>query len=70
MLTFDRIVLVVLAAGVWALVLAPQELGAHHQDAVHSCDISGDAYGLIEVVAVGGEVFINMSGLSVECTHY
>ena len=33
MLTFDRIVLVVLAVGVWALVLAPREIGAHHSGA-------------------------------------
>ena len=33
MLTFDRIVLTVLAVGVWARVLAPREIGAHHSGA-------------------------------------
>ena len=48
MQTFDRTVLVVLAVGVWALVLAPQEIGAHHKDDIvsHSCGIDGSAYGV------------------------
>ena len=67
MRTFDRIILVVLALGVWALVLLPQEIGAHHQyDDGHSCDVSGTAYGEVE----GGEVYVDGSGLSVDCTHY
>ena len=67
MLTFDRIVLTMLALGIWALVLSPQELGAHHQyDDGHSCDVSGTAYGEV----VGSEVYVDGSGLSVDCTHY
>ena len=67
MLIFDRIVLVVLALGVWALVLTPQEIGAHHQeDDGHNCDVSGEAYGEVD----GGEVYVEGSGLSVDCTHY
>ncbi len=67
MLTFDRIVLTMLALGIWALVLTPRELGAHHQyDDGHSCDVSGEAYG----EADGGEVYVAGSGLSVDCTHY
>jgi len=41
MLTFDRIVLTMLALGIWALVLTPQELGAH-DDNGHSCDVKPD----------------------------
>jgi hypothetical protein len=69
MLTFDRIVLVVLAVGVWALVLAPQEIGAHHKDDIvsHSCDIDGSAYGVVE----GSKADIrDWSKVNVECTHY
>ncbi len=64
MLIFNRIVVVVLALGVWALVLV---LGAHHQDDDgHSCDVSGSLWGEVD----GGEVYIDGSGLSVDCTHY
>ena len=72
MRTFDRIVLVVLAVGVWALVLAPQETGAHHQyDDGHSCDVSGSAYGQIQDLEEGGMVYVYDVGfISVDCTHY
>ncbi len=67
MRTFDRIILVMLALGVWALVLAPQETGAHHQfDDGHSCDVSGIAYGEVD----GDDVYVYGSSLSVDCTHY
>ena len=67
MLMFDRIVLIVLAAGVWALVLSPREIGAHHQnDDGHNCDVFGSAYGEVE----GNEVYVNGSGLTVDCSHY
>ncbi len=67
MRALDRIVLVMLALGVWALVLMPQVTGAHHQyDDGHSCDVSGTAYGEVD----GDEVYVDGSGLSVDCTHY
>ncbi len=69
MLKFDRIVLVVLALGVWALVLQPQGIVAHHKDEVvsHSCDIDGSAYGVVE----DGKADIREWGkVIVECTHY
>ncbi len=66
MLTFDRIVLTMLALGIWALVLSPREIGAH-DDNGHSCEISGMAYGH----ALGGIVEVyDVSGLDVECAHY
>ena len=68
MLKFDRIVIVVLALGVWALVLKPQEIGAHHSSAGHDCNVSGEAWG--EVDGVGGDVYVDGRGLSVDCSHY
>ena len=68
MRTFDRIILIMLALGVWALVLAPQEIGAHHQyDDGHSCDVSGFAFGDTDGTSV--DVYL-WSGVSVDCTHY
>ena len=68
---FDRIVLILLALGVWAFVLSPQITDAHHDDASHSCDVSGSAYGEIESLAAGGDVFVyDVSGISVDCSHY
>ena len=69
MLKFDRTILVVLALGVWALVLAPREIGAHHKDDIisHSCDIDGSAYGDVE----DGKADIrDWRKVSVMCTHY
>ncbi len=69
MLIFDRTVIVVLALGVWALlVLTPQELDAHHKDDIvrHSCGIDGSAYGVVK----GGKADIRDWGkVIVECTH-
>ncbi len=67
MLIFDRIVLVVLALGVWALVLAPQEIGAHHKDAGHSCDVGGSAHGQLE--SYGNVEIDDVADLYVDCTH-
>jgi hypothetical protein len=66
MLKFDRIVLVVLALGVWALVLKPQELGAHHEDADHDCSISGFAFG--DVADGIADVYL-WEGVTVDCAH-
>ena len=47
MRTFDRIVLAVLALGIWALVLKPTSLTAHGSNHSHDvkCAMSGLAYG-------------------------
>ena len=69
MLNFDRIVLVVLALGVGALVLKPQGIVAHHKDDIvsHSCDIDGSAYGAVE----NGKADIREWGkITVMCTLY
>ncbi len=49
MKTFDRVVLVVLALGIWALVLKPSDITAHGEWHTHSadCTISGSAEGSI-----------------------
>ena len=72
MLTFERIILTMLVLGIWALVLTPPALVAHHQnDDGHSCDISGYAYGNIQDLSEGGRVRIrNWRRVSVDCTHY
>ncbi len=65
MLKFDRIVLVVLALGVWALVLKPQEIGAHHEGADHDCSISGSASGYAE----GGYAEVDSWSVWISCEH-
>ncbi len=66
MLKFDRIVMVVLALGVWALVLTPREIVALDPIS-HSCDIAGSAYGEVD----GNKADIrDWRKVSVECTHY
>ena len=69
MLIFDRIVIVVLALGVWALVLTPREIIAQNTADIvnHSCDIDGSAYGDVE----GSKADIrDWSKVTVQCTHY
>ncbi len=66
MLKFDRIVIVVLALGVWALVLTPREIVALDPIS-HSCDIDGSAYGEVE----GSKADIrDWRSVAVTCTHY
>ncbi len=72
MRALDRIVLVVLALGVWALVLSPQETGArrYYDDRRHSCGISGEAYGYIDDLSKGGRVVVKKwFRVNVRCTH-
>ena len=66
MLTLDRIVLTILALGIWALVLSPRSIEAHHIFAVHDCDISGTADGQIDQ---SGAFSIDASVFRVECEH-
>ena len=61
----DRVIMIVLLIGVWALVLKPTTITAH-DDNTHSCDVSG--YGEIEEVTEGGDVY--MGSVSVDCSHY
>ena len=62
---FDRLILVVLAAGVWALVLQPSDTVAHYNN-YHSCSGSGTGYGEFD----GGEVYVYSLDLNIECEHY
>ncbi len=73
MLIFDRILLVVLALGISALVLSPRGIEAQNSRAGHDCTLLGDAYVelpgvLIDPVAVH-KVKVDTSGLSVDCSH-
>ncbi len=63
---FDRITLIVLALGLWALVLSPKSIEAHHAHAVHDCYISGIADGQIDP---DGNFSIDASAFSVQCNH-
>ena len=45
MKALDRIILIALVVGVWALVLTPGTPAAHHEGAGHKCSVSGDAIG-------------------------
>jgi hypothetical protein len=69
MRTFDRVVLVVLALGIWALVLKPSNLTAHgsEHDHITSCDLSGVAHGN----ASDGHVQIyEFGGVHASCSTY
>ena len=66
MRTFDRIVLTVLALGIWALVLSPQSIEAHHALVAHDCYISGTVDGQTDLA---GKFSIDASGYSVQCDH-
>ena len=71
MLKFDRIVLVVLALGVWALVLKPQEIGAHDDDS-HGCFIDGNAIGEA-YPSRDGDIIVRVyhwAAVTVDCSHY
>ncbi len=59
----DRFIVLVLAAGVWALVLQPLNTTAHDNND-HSC--SGDGYGYGEMD--GREVYVHT--LDITCEHY
>jgi hypothetical protein len=66
MRTFDRIILVVLTLGVWALVLSPRSIEAHHARTAHDCSISGTAVGQTDA---NGAFSIDAGGFSVRCDH-
>jgi hypothetical protein len=66
MLTFDRIVLTMLALGIWALVMSPQGIEAHHARTAHDCYISGVVNGQTDR---DGAFSIDASEFSVWCDH-
>ena len=67
MMKFDRIVLVILAVGVWALVLSPQGTHSHPNDG-HLCNVSGYAIG--ELVSKTGVLVEELRNVIVECSHF
>ncbi len=66
MRTFDRIILIMLVLGLWALVLSPRSIEAHHARTAHDCSISGTAVGQTDP---NGAFSIDASGFSVQCNH-
>ena len=70
MLKFDRVILIVLAFGIWVLVLSPQEIGAQEG---HSCNIIGNAYVELKPVLIdpvtAQKIEVDISGLSIHCSH-
>ncbi len=63
---FDRGILIALVFGVWALVLKPDSLTAHH-DNEHVCTFSwSGGYGERD----GAEVYIHSGNGDVECFHF
>ena len=66
MRTIDRITLIVLTLGLWALVLSPGSIEAHHAHAAHDCSISGVMNGQI---GPDGNFSVDASAFSVQCDH-
>ena len=64
MYIIDRLVVVALLIGVWALVLKPRHTNAHQGSSV-SCHLVGVAYGAVSGTYV--EVF-EFGGVNVDCT--
>lgn len=61
----DRLILSVIAVGIWALVLQPSALEAHDNN-YHSCSGSGTGYGEPD----GNEIFVYSLNLNIDCDHY
>ena len=68
MKAIDRIILVALVAGVWALVLKPGMPGAMNGSANHACSVSGKAKG--STISQGRYVVVDdFSDVRVSCSH-
>jgi hypothetical protein len=63
----DRIIFIVLAAGLWALVLQPTGTTAHSNDN-HDCSGTGTGFG--ELGGYGREVYVQSLNLDIQCSHY
>ena len=68
MKAIDRIILVALVAGVWALVLKPGTPVAHHEGAGHKCSLSGDAIGAL--VGEKEVKIFDFRGVNLFCDHF
>ena len=66
MRTIDRITLIVLTLGLWALVLSPGSIETNHAHAAHHRYISGIVDGQIDL---DGKLSIDASEFSVRCDH-
>ncbi len=61
----DRLILSVLAVGIWAFILQPSNTAAHDDD-YHSCSGNGTGYGEPD----GREVYVYQLNLNISCEHY
>jgi hypothetical protein len=61
----DRLIMLVLAAGIWTYILQPSNIEAH-DDNGHSCSGSGTGYGEQN----GSEVYVFQLDLDISCDHY
>ena len=68
MKAIDRIILIALVVGVWALVLTPGTPAAHHEGAGHKCSVSGDAIG--ELVGKKEVKIFDFRGMHLFCDHF
>ncbi len=66
MRTIDRITLIVLTLGLWALVLLPRSIETNRAHAAHHRYISGIVDGQIDL---DGKFSIDASEFSVRCDH-
>ncbi len=66
MRTIDRITLIVLTLGLWALVLSPGSIETNRAHAAHHRYISGIVDGQIDL---DGKFSIDASEFSVQCDH-
>tara|TARA_B100002003_G_scaffold182157_1_gene170384 strand:+ start:114 stop:308 length:195 start_codon:yes stop_codon:yes gene_type:complete len=64
MAKIDRIILIVIVLGLWALLLKPS-ISTAHDDNDHDCSLRG--YGEIENPRRGGDVY--MGNVTEDCSH-
>jgi hypothetical protein len=64
MKNIDRFILLVIATGIWAVVLKPAELEAHSDDN-HVCSGDGTGFGEPD----GREVYVYSLNLNIRCFH-
>ena len=67
--SFDRVISLALVAGIWALVLQPNNLTEHHsakysKDNTRKCAISGQAFGFVSASRLYVD---NFQGVFGEC---
>jgi len=71
MRSIDRVILIVLALGIWALVLKPTALVAHHSNGFHGCTGSGEVdSGYVSVDGDTGYLIDTSVSITVNSMHF